>query len=89
MHTCYKNDLKDGIVGGRTIKLNIVVLSKFKMLKEVVFRNFCDRQATTGKHLTKMTGKEKECKQENKMIPLLVIYHINDYSSINLRNHIL
>jgi hypothetical protein len=47
------------IVGGRAIKLNIVVLSKFKMLKEAVFRNFCDRQATTGKHLTKMTGKRK------------------------------
>ena len=66
MHTCYKNDLKDGIVGGRTIKLNIVVLSKFKMLKEVVFRNFCDRQATTGKHLTKMTGKRKNVNKKIK-----------------------
>jgi hypothetical protein len=46
--------LRVGIVGGRAIKLNIVVLSKFKMLKEAVFRNFCDRQATTGKHLTNL-----------------------------------
>ena len=53
-------------MGGRAIKLNIVVLSKFKMLKEAVFRNFCDRQATTGKHLTKMTGKRKNVNKKIK-----------------------
>ena len=36
------------------------------MLKEVVFRNFCDRQATTGKHLTKMTGMRKNVNKKIK-----------------------
>jgi hypothetical protein len=35
-------------------------------LKEAVFRNFCDRQATTGKHLTKMTGKRKNVNKKIK-----------------------